>query len=208
MSPPSRHTPLVDAVPWTQPDQNFGSGNWDDVVLPTVAKKMGLSQGGDNNILEGGFNAKQKKQTDEEVVYEPAPGTFGFDASKIRPRGRPSQFDDRGEFGEEEKVEVKEEEVPPVPQTPPAPAPTSTPINRLEFKYPVRSSSPPPFSNYAAPAPQLTPRHSRVDFNEIPMKPIAVPVVATQPIQPLRQDPRMKPVDDEHEAGCCKCTIM
>lgn len=44
-------------------------GNWDDVVLPTVARRM---QGGDVVMLE------RKPREEVEEIIPPAPGTFGY----------------------------------------------------------------------------------------------------------------------------------
>ncbi|KAF8644429.1 hypothetical protein AX16_008488 [Volvariella volvacea WC 439] len=71
---------LEHAIPvWTQPVVR-GEGGWDDVVLPAVARKKGLD--GYYEQKDGRSSGAKRKVEDE--MPAPAPGTFGFDHSKIR----------------------------------------------------------------------------------------------------------------------------
>ncbi|KAF8158495.1 hypothetical protein B0H34DRAFT_461806 [Crassisporium funariophilum] len=68
---------MADAIPsWTQPVHR--EGNWDEVVLPVVARKKGLDE-----HYENADGSPQPKKVDNMIA--PAPGTFGFDHSKYRP---------------------------------------------------------------------------------------------------------------------------
>jgi len=70
---------VVDAIPsWTQPVP--ADGNWDEVVLPVVARKRGL----DGHYAQADGRAQSKEPESEPI--EPAPGTFAYDNSKHRPR--------------------------------------------------------------------------------------------------------------------------
>ena len=52
---------MADAIPsWTQPKK---AGNWDDVVLPVVARKMGL----DDQYEEADGSPKARKQSDDVI---------------------------------------------------------------------------------------------------------------------------------------------
>jgi len=68
---------MADAIPsWTQPIH--GEGNWDEVILPVVARKKGM---------DGHYENADGSQKINKVVkpIAPAPGTFGYDHSKYRP---------------------------------------------------------------------------------------------------------------------------
>ncbi|THU86712.1 hypothetical protein K435DRAFT_842786 [Dendrothele bispora CBS 962.96] len=71
----------ADAIPkWTVPVTKAGSGGWDDVILPVVARNQGLN--GHFETADG--SPRPVKDMEGEIV--PAPGTFGYDHSKYRPR--------------------------------------------------------------------------------------------------------------------------
>ncbi|XP_006462457.1 hypothetical protein AGABI2DRAFT_119317 [Agaricus bisporus var. bisporus H97] len=81
---------MADAIPsWTQPKP--GEGNWDDVVLPVVARKKGLE-----DFYEKADGSPQQKKP-EDTPIAPAPGTFGFDGTKVR---RSPNHDDGVEMAE------------------------------------------------------------------------------------------------------------
>ncbi|KAI5122819.1 hypothetical protein M0805_000161 [Coniferiporia weirii] len=74
---------MADAIPsWTQPKKY---GNWDDVVLPVVARKMGL----EDQYEEADGSPKPPRPPSQEIV-PPQPGTFGIDLSKRRQRYNPA----------------------------------------------------------------------------------------------------------------------
>jgi len=94
---------MADAIPsWTQPVH--GEGDWDEVILPVVARKKGL-----DGHYENADGSPQPKKVVNTVA--PAPGTFGYDHSKYRPpRGdyEPMPMDEFGrQDGSEEQHEVQ-----------------------------------------------------------------------------------------------------
>ncbi|KAI0073481.1 hypothetical protein K474DRAFT_1710663 [Panus rudis PR-1116 ss-1] len=178
---------VVDAIPtWTQPVPP--SGNWDDVVLPVVARKKGL----ENHYATADGTPKPKPQ--EEPVYEPAPGTFGFDYTKQRPpRTNLNPADmPMDEFGQRKESESKDESRSarqPV-QPSPSPRPSQPPFTSEE-----RPSSPAPFSHYAI-------SETRPDAPRIETGP------NTAKLQDQYKREQMGIEEEESSGGCCKCIIM
>lgn len=124
---------MENAIPqWTQPVPV--DGNWDNVVLPVVARKQGL------NGYET-TDGKPKPKPADPVA--PAPGTFGYDHSKYRPPRAGDEFEpvQLDEFGRPRQPQIFEE-----PEFP-----TKTPISTAydEIRVGPRPSSPGPFSHYA-----------------------------------------------------------
>lgn len=122
---------MENAIPqWTQPVPV--DGNWDNVVLPVVARKQGLNG---YETTDGSPRPKPPQPV------EPAPGTFGYDHSKYRPGDHfaPVQLD---EFGRPARIM----EEPDGDSQPPRP-PISTPHD--EIRVGQRVPSPVPFSHYA-----------------------------------------------------------
>ncbi|KAH9480230.1 hypothetical protein JR316_0006828 [Psilocybe cubensis] len=173
---------MADAIPsWTQPVPK--TGNWDEVVLPVVARKKGL-----DGYYENANGSPQPKKKGDAV--EPAPGTFGFDHSKYRP---PRDFESipMDEFGRpaEQPTDGKEPEV----------AQAEKPIDEKpsphdETRLPVRQpppQSPVPFAQYAPTNAQTT----RLKVSDPEAQ-----------LPPQQQQHQME--DDDKDAGCCKCIIM
>ncbi|KAF9015838.1 hypothetical protein BDZ89DRAFT_1076136 [Hymenopellis radicata] len=165
---------MRDAIPsWTQPVPR--QGNWDDVVLPVVARKKGLD--GHYEQADGSPRARQV-----ESIIAPAPGTFGYDHSKYR---RPPRDDDSSsipmdEFGlrQENGGIVEEEEDVQPRHAPPPPILT----NHDRTPLPVRSpSSPVPFSHYA---PNTT----------VKLQPVSTGPTKLEVQEPLHQQ---EPVEDD-----------
>ncbi|KZT11792.1 uncharacterized protein LAESUDRAFT_754347 [Laetiporus sulphureus 93-53] len=189
---------LVDAIPyWTQPVPP--SGNWDDVVLPVVARKKGL----ESHYVPADGSPRPRKTNSG--IYEPAPGTFGYDPSKARRRELGKEVEQIPMEELDQKVDVVTEEPSrvtesPKPQPPlqmqPQAQPESTPIPSSNSELdrarsrPSLPPSPPPFAHYAA---GTAPR------------PIDPPIVQAFPeAQAIRQDVQ----EDGGGSGCCKCIIM
>ncbi|KAJ3552756.1 hypothetical protein NM688_g3984 [Phlebia brevispora] len=112
------------AIPtWTQPVP--ANGNWDDVVLPVVARKKGLE--GQYQQVDG---SPRPQPTTRDVV-EPAPGTFGYDASKYRrPPRRSTDPEDipMDEFGQrKDTIDTVPEEPPQRSPLLPSPSPLPSP---------------------------------------------------------------------------------
>lgn len=169
---------VVDAIPvWTQPVPP--SGNWDDVVLPVVARKKGLD--GHYATVDGSPRPKQTRETE----YEPAPGTFGFDYSKVRRRPPPGDGEEQiplDEFGQKTDAVNQLIDEQPKPQAPlfiksPEPEPDRA---RSRASPPP---SPPPFAHYAT-------------------------ALANGEVQAIQPPVQKLEVDDDKGAGCCKCVIM
>ncbi|GJE91911.1 hypothetical protein PsYK624_080630 [Phanerochaete sordida] len=176
---------IMHAVPsWTQPVPK--SGNWDDVVLPVVARKKGL----EDHYVPADGSPKPKPVRN---IIEPAPGTFGFDHAKYRDRNgsRPEEIS-MDEFAQrldelpnpEPKPKLKVVDTAPRPQSPLAPPPRMTGSSS-----PVRAESPAPFSQYSAPVP-------------IP----EIRVIRASSDNQQKVDTRGD--DEGGGGGCCKCVIM
>ncbi|KAF7972032.1 hypothetical protein HWV62_19253 [Athelia sp. TMB] len=166
---------ISNAIPsWTQPT----GGNWDEVVLPVVARKKGL----DDHYEEGDGNTQSKK-ADESMRIEPAPGTFGYDHTKYRPprddipmsdfAQRPANPEDTSIAEEPESQDVRGR---------PSFAVKQEDDPRPAF---VPPKSPAPFAHYA-----VTSKESGVPN-----------ILITRPT--IDEN-----VQDEHDGGCCKCVIM
>jgi len=183
-SPPDIPGGMADAIPsWTRP---VPKGNWDEVVLPVVARKMGLE-----DQYEEATGAPEPKRTVDLVA--PAPGTFGYDPSKRRNRylNHNGAIDENLQMDEFGQYPLP----PPVPSVPEEKneepvivSPEHRTSLRTRPSMRPRPPSPPPFSDYAHPS------------------------VDTQPVHDVVPSPQAlaMQVDDEPDsgAGCCKCTIM
>ncbi|OCB89876.1 hypothetical protein A7U60_g2905 [Sanghuangporus baumii] len=176
---------MADAIPsWTQPKK---AGNWDDVVLPVVARKMGL----EDQYEEADGSPKAGRPSSE--IVPPQPGTFGFDPSKRRQNYDPAtgeeipmeQFD-RSDRIEEEKngeegVPIKSVDV---NENRASKRFSQAPVNFGGNKFKQNSNryepppSPAPFVQYQTPSfTKPEPGHELV-------------------------------IEEEKHGGCCGCTIM
>ncbi|KIP02524.1 hypothetical protein PHLGIDRAFT_291449 [Phlebiopsis gigantea 11061_1 CR5-6] len=178
---------IMHAVPsWTQPVPQ--SGNWDDVVIPVVARKKGL----DDHYQQADGSPKPKRKSN---VIEPAPGTFGFDHTKYRGTRADRQSEDISmyEFGErKETLTVQTENLPNPGKDRPSPSPSPSPLSppsRVLLSGSPRAESPAPFSQYPVPEP-----------SPIPEIRVIRPSTDNQKVE-------MHP-DEEASGGCCKCIIM
>ncbi|KAG7444225.1 uncharacterized protein BT62DRAFT_260125 [Guyanagaster necrorhizus] len=181
---PTPNDDMRDAIPtWTEPVPR--EGNWDDVVLPVVARKKGL----DGHYEQADGSPKPRPT---EKVIAPAPGTFGYDHSKYRPPldGNPDDVL-MDEFGRPNIDRLTVEDVvydgEPMQQRP-QPPPISTNHDRTPL--PVRMqppASPVPFSHYA---PNTTAK----------LQPVSAGAAKLEV-----QEPRL---EEEDAGGCCKCVVM
>jgi len=178
---------VVDAIPsWTQPIPP--SGNWDDVVLPVVARKKGLE--GHYATADGSPRLKQNTNSN---IYEPAPGTFGYDHTKYRRQ----QYNDgeehipMDEFGH--KMDGVKEDVRAVDEQPRPQSPATVKLNELDIDRarlrPSPPPSPPPFAHYTA-------SHGADQSGVEIIRPHE-----TQKVQEAI-------ADEDRGAGCCRCIIM
>ncbi|KDQ62043.1 hypothetical protein JAAARDRAFT_189417 [Jaapia argillacea MUCL 33604] len=180
------------AIPsWTQPKAR--GGNWDEVVLPVVARKKGL---------DGYEEADGSPQPRKPEPPAPAPGTFGFDYSKYKPPRTDLTSEDiqMDEFGrpavrgisEDGDTTLAEQDAPRRPEhqddrpiKPMGSDSMSLDVEmeraRMRMNPPQPPASPLPFSHYA-PNGAAKPTHlnQQVDGKE----------------------------EEEGGAGCCKCVIM
>ncbi|KAF8895102.1 hypothetical protein BD779DRAFT_1668450 [Infundibulicybe gibba] len=177
---PAAGDDMADAIPsWTQP--KLSEGNWDEVVLPVVARKKGL-----DNQYEQADGSPRPKKVDSAVA--PAPGTFGFDHSKYRPPRPSDEVIPMDEFGRHTNRIPEELEQEPREARPHLNISTAHDDTQL----PTRHSPPPspaPFSDYA------------------PTQKIQVPMVnGARPSTDVEMGKQEE--EEKDDAGCCKCIIM
>ncbi|KAG6816999.1 hypothetical protein H0H87_000894 [Tephrocybe sp. NHM501043] len=173
---------MIDAIPeWTQPVPR--QGNWDDVVLPVVARKKGL----DAHYQKADGNTAPRPV---DTTPAPAPGTFAYDGSKYRQRADgESELIPMDEFGKSnpQPATIFEDE---------RPLPNSLyddNINNHDLtRLPVRATapSPAPFADYA------------------PSSRTKVPAVTTADLEHELVSKDQLPDRDDEGGGCCKCVIM
>ncbi|KIY46705.1 hypothetical protein FISHEDRAFT_60190 [Fistulina hepatica ATCC 64428] len=165
-----------DAIPtWTEPKQN---GNWDEVVLPAVARKRGMEEHYEQ------VDGSPKPRSAERAV-PPAPGTFGYDRSKYRPP-RGEEAIPMDEFGSTIE-ELEPEDLAESPQSSPPRPLVSMPGD--ETTLPERHKSPPPFAAYAP---------------LVPPEPVPFP----RPMSHVEKQQHPAETEGDHGGGCCKCVIM
>lgn len=177
------------AIPsWTQPVPR--AGNWDDVVLPVVARKNGL-----NDQFEMADGKPTPKKTSSFVA--PAPGTFGFKYRGSRDDDEEDEEEREGSVQTDEfgrplagfTISEEEEEEGGSQSDPPESSTTAYQTNEHD-KIPMQilepPSTPPPFSSYAPASEKLVPE----------------PVGIRRPLEMDREDMH------DRGAGCCKCVVM
>ncbi|KAH9932709.1 uncharacterized protein BXZ73DRAFT_89881 [Epithele typhae] len=185
-----------DAIPsWTQPKP--ANGNWDDVVLPVVARKRGLQDQYEH------ADGSPKPKEPEEVIYEPAPGTFGYDATKYRKRNSGGiDAIPMDEFGQRPPPSPHSPKSPEFPQPPASPVAQPPPMEHGSGS-PLQSSSrdrradsPPPFAHYMKDG-ASTPAPPQMQMEILP------------PLGPLPPANHKEQIPEEDVGGgCCKCVIM
>lgn len=174
------------AIPtWIQP---VASSNWDEVVLPVVARKKGLD--GQYQATDG----SPKPRKPEPRSPEPAPGTFGYDYSKYRPprdgelAANGIELDDFGirkpAVDTESTVEEKVKEGPP-----------STVTTTIEDDRPISTTKQNDYNHRPSPPPSPAPFSHYTPQGPLGSKPL--PSQAPPPVE-----------EDDHSGGCCKCVIM
>jgi len=197
----------MDAIPvWTQPKTG---ANWDDVVLPAVAKKMGIQDGYEQ---QDGTPRPRRRESADRIA--PAPGTFGFDDTKMWRGGggvRAMQLDEFG-GGTGSGTETEGQGTGPSDnerqlQTEPIVLqPPTTPGGRVRNEPPP---SPMPFSAYqnAHPRPLQPSRQYAPDLRmqEQQRQEQQIQYQEQQVIQQQLYAVEKKP---EEESGCCRCVIM
>ncbi|THH17272.1 hypothetical protein EW146_g3507 [Bondarzewia mesenterica] len=181
---------ISNAIPtWTQPVPP--GGNWDEVVIPVVARKKGL----DGHYTKADGSPQAKQNGDE--TPEPAPGTFGYDYSKYRP-GQNEEIP-MSEFGHPpEPVDERMQEVPPTLTQ--APKTVRAPDDEV-YEQRVRTMrmqpppSPAPFARY------------RTDVTDEGGPVPTIPDVALATQMSIERG-RQQEDEDDGGGGCCKCVIM
>ncbi|PPR05414.1 hypothetical protein CVT24_008028 [Panaeolus cyanescens] len=173
---------MADAIPsWTQPVPK--SGNWDEVVLPVVARKKGL-----DGHYENADGTPQPRKIGESVA--PAPGTFGYDHTKYRRPQAEGESIPMDEFGLPHREEdIAEPDSIPEETTPKPPFTTPHDETRLPAR-PYPPPSPVPFSSYP-------PTSIQVRKSPAPSVNQQQPPVSTE-----------KYPEEKESTGCCGCVIM
>lgn len=186
-----------DAIPDTRTPIPI-DGNWDEMVLPTVARRMGIE-------YEKKDPATAKSS---ESPVAPAPGTFGFDYTKYRP-WRPSEEEAiaMSEFGMrssppppppqnlgEEELRPQEQPTQQEPSLsqPSYEVPIEKPPEAIQQMRPRRDTLP-PFAHYAG----THPPKERQDMPQV--------VIHSQDMETQRATVY---VEEGEETRCCKCIIM
>ncbi|KAI0035211.1 hypothetical protein K488DRAFT_68601 [Vararia minispora EC-137] len=186
---------MSNAIPtWTQPVPT--TGNWDDVVLPAVARKKGL----DGHYVRADGSPQPKPRGEE--IPEPAPGTFGYDYSKYKP---PSAMQPESipmhEFGQQRRLSSTAEPNDDAGSIAPSPL-ADTPVSPVDARkararlWSDPPSSPSPFYQYSLAA---TANSHHVDEGI---------TTAGIPIDHRVQQQQQVTDDEGGSAGCCKCVVM
>ncbi|KAF9265271.1 hypothetical protein L218DRAFT_997776 [Marasmius fiardii PR-910] len=181
---PGEEEDMAHAIPtWTQPVPN--QGNWDEVVLPTVARKKGLA-----DHYEQADGTPKLKQ--EDGIPAPAPGTFGYDHAKYRPP-RAGEFIPMDEFG---RTQEEPETISPVPYTTDK---FNTSISDLQQQQqqPLQHQQPPRGPQTLQPSQSPVPFSQYANGNQNMVMDVAKEAEREQQ-QHLEKE----------EAGCCKCVVM
>ncbi|KAH9059978.1 hypothetical protein EDB87DRAFT_1577336 [Lactarius vividus] len=188
---------MADAIPtWTQPVSP--GGNWDDVVVPVVARKKGMGE------FYTKADGRQQKRP-RSMIPEPAPGTFGYDYSKAR-----SRLDEDDDIPMADFVDNDTEVKPPEERrAPPAepqingrnPTKEGRPGETIEEHVRTRTQpSPAPFSRY-----QRSMGHENYEGRSGLSSDLTTAEIEP-PVSPGQG--RTAQGEEELEAGCCKCVIM
>ncbi|KAF8583331.1 hypothetical protein K439DRAFT_66630 [Ramaria rubella] len=194
----SDYAGLADAVPDTRAPLPK-NGNWDEVILPTVARRMGIEYEKEDPV-----EAAKRKARESRVA--PAPGTFGYDHTKYKPP-MPDEEIPMGEFGERStpaqyhKEEEQEQPLPPLIAEAPPPDPVSRPFRPRRETMP----SPAPFAHYASPPTQLPVSDADKPSNRGRSRRSERQDVPNILVSPPTLEDKM---EDEPNAGCCKCVVM
>lgn len=181
------------------------SGNWDEVVLPTLAKKMRATKPEEDITMLGGnvYGGNNKRNSKRgSMIVPPAPGTFGYDASKAyrdRDRGRETTSMEMGQFG------VTDERAEPGPEIAIDNDPKSA--RPMSFQAPLPSQE-----VLQPPRIPLTETASSGNMSAKELRKNKPAIRVTSPSIDSRGQQR-RPAqhdddDDVAEGGCCRCVVM
>ncbi|KZT60697.1 hypothetical protein CALCODRAFT_515283 [Calocera cornea HHB12733] len=199
---------LVDAIPDVPKRGNERGKNWDEVVLPTVARQLGLDR------QENG--PPEPPETREEMV-PPAPGTFGYDHSKYRapstdlsapltPRPQSPQSADGHLAPPERPSRRPSQEIvaPKPPVQPPIQIPPRQPSPAPFSSYSPLSADGPPVQPAAHPTPILQKSSTALERGKDPRnsKP---PKIKISPPDGFAMDIEQ---DEDKVSGGCKCCVV
>lgn len=182
----SSFSALADAIPqWDSPPPIPPSGNWDEVILPTIAKKMRMAQSGSSPeviLLGSESTSRPPAGSPQFVSIPPAPGTFAYDASKAYPRNQTGDGIDMQQFG------ARDAEPQPVAK---------------------HLASAPLVAREAESEPNITAEQIPTALPDQLLK--VVPDLrqnkpAIRVTSPSLKSQRVP--EDEHDGGCCKCVVM
>ncbi|KAF8318952.1 hypothetical protein DL93DRAFT_257069 [Clavulina sp. PMI_390] len=179
------------AIPqWDSQPTMPPSGDWDEVVLPTIAKKLKLAQEGESPDVTLLGSRSEVARTLEEPPPPPAPGTFAYSAPKTHLRAESS-----------DQFRVLDTPLSDRDDDPPQPGPSPSPPPPI-----VAAPTPTPHvANIPKPSLPISPAVNRpqglIDPNLQQAKPA---IRVTSPS--IKSHSR--PEDDDHGGGCCRCVVM
>lgn len=182
---------LADAIPpWEVEPSVPPSGNWDEVVLPTIAKKMRMAQSGSapavSMLGSQTSPAARSASSPTTMMIPPAPGTFDYDASKANHRHQvnkaPPQVD---QFGAHLSPSSSER-------------PTSIVFPQVESMQMMETPLPSSVGATQNSSHNMPTRNTTKDLRKTKPQ-----IRVTSPSMKSHRD-----VEDPDSGGCCKCIIM
>lgn len=176
---------LADAIPhWESSPPIPPSGNWDEVVLPTIAKKMRIAQGGvapEVTMLGSEPLSEAQQVSPTAPSIPPAPGTFAYNASKAHLRQRMDASPEMDQFGLRQTDSSSE-------------ALRDIPLNPIAHEI------------EQLPTAAGQPLHTLSDHSSKFTQELRNNKPSIRVISPSLKSHKV--IDDQHGSGCCKCVIM
>lgn len=172
----------AEKIPYRLPPSK---GNWDDIVLPAISKKMGIEGYGlksDGGIMEISEEARRRMS----AIPPPVPGLFGYDNSKYKPP-RPEEDIQMGD------LVVAPESRPATPKTASPPPPEQVPARTSNGR-----ESPLAFSHYQTNLPPLS--------EKPPKRKSQVPDIKIS--HPSAEELAKHKVEEDKHSGCCGCVVQ
>ncbi|KAG8804108.1 hypothetical protein FRC17_006037 [Serendipita sp. 399] len=178
----------IEKIPYRLPPSK---GNWDDIVLPAVTKKMGIEGYGLKSEGGGILEISEEVRKRMSAIHPPVPGLFGYDTSKYR-GPRPEEDINMAE------LTVAQPESP--PHTPKArPSASSPPPEEIPALAAGRTS-PLAFSHYQTNLQPLSEKGER--------RKGGVPTITVSPPSAEEHAKYKRKMEEDKHSGCCGCIIM
>ncbi|KAG9057396.1 hypothetical protein FS842_006874 [Serendipita sp. 407] len=177
----------VEKIPYRLPPSK---GNWDDIVLPAVTKKMGIEGYGLKSEGGGILEISEEVRKRMSAIHPPVPGLFGYDPAKYK-AARP-----------EEDIHMADLTVvqPPSPPHTPKARPTAvTPPPEIPGLANGRNS-PLAFSHYQT---NLQPTSEKGERRKS-----GVPAITISPPSADEHAKYKRKMEEDKHSGCCGCIIM